>query len=260
MKNQLTIALIQTSLHWENPNANRVHFQKKIEALTQQPDIVFLPEMFTTGFTMNPAPFAETMQGQTISWMQTMAQKINSALTGSLIIKENNQYFNRLLFVTPNGKIEKYDKKHLFSYANEDKHYAPGNEKKTIHYQGWKLCPFICYDLRFPVWSRNTNNYDVVFYLANWPKSRIQAWDALLPARAIENMAYCVGVNRVGIDGNNVEYIGHSNVFDPLGNNLINPINTTKDSPRFATLEKKQLQNYSSKYPFLRDSDSFKLT
>src|SRR5690606_35891756 len=196
MKNTLQIALIQTHLVWENPTQNRELLSEKLKTLSEPVDIIVLPEMFTTGFSMHAAKLAETMQGDTVQWMQSIAKQQQVAITGSLIIKEDNQFYNRLLFVHPDGNIETYDKRHTFTLAGEDKVYASGTEKKIIHYKGWKLCPLVCYDLRFPVWARNVEAYDVLIYVANWPHVRVHAWDTLLKARAIENMAYCVGVNR----------------------------------------------------------------
>ena len=199
----MKVAIIQTALIWENPNANRIQFEEKIRGIEQNVDLIVLPEMFSTGFTMNPETVAETMNGETISWMQTLAKHKNSAITGSLVIVENGKYYNRLVFVLPSGEIKHYDKRHLFSLAGEEKVYTKGKTKLIIEYKGFKICPLICYDLRFPVFSRNVEDYDVLLYVANWPKPRINAWNALLKARAIENMCYVVGVNRIGEDQNN---------------------------------------------------------
>src|SRR5690606_21873097 len=166
MSNTLQVALIQTHLVWENPIQNRNLLSEKIESISEAVDMIVLPEMFTTGFTMNASQLAETMQGDTVNWMQTIAKQRQVAITGSIIITENNLFYNRLLFVHPNGQIDSYDKRHTFTLAGEDKIFASGSEKKIIHYKGWKLCPMICYDLRFPVWARNTESYDVLFYVA----------------------------------------------------------------------------------------------
>ncbi len=202
----MKIALIQSSLFWENPNANRNHFEEKINAIDEEVDLIVLPEMFSTGFTMNPSAVSETMQGETVLWLQSLAEAKNSAITGSLVIQENNNFYNRLLFVFPSGEIQFYDKRHLFTLAGEDKIYTSGKDKLIVEYKGWKICPLVCYDLRFPVFARNVEEYDVLIYVANWPESRITAWDALLKARAIENMSYTIGVNRVGKDNNNFEH------------------------------------------------------
>lgn len=259
MKNTLEVALIQTHLVWENPIQNKQLLTEKIEVLPESVDIIVLPEMFTTGFTMNASQLAETMQGDTVNWMQTIAKQRQVAITGSLIIKEHNLFYNRLLFVHPDGHIDIYDKRHTFTLAGEDKVFASGTEKKIIHYKGWKLCPMVCYDLRFPVWARNVEAYDVLFYVANWPNVRIQAWDTLLKARAIENMAYCIGVNRVGLDGNNHEYSGHSAVYDVLGNR-IDQIPFDKEAIEIVTLHKSDIETYRQKLNFLADMDGFTLT
>ena len=197
MVNELKIALLQSNLVWENPIQNRINFSKKIESITESVDIIILPEMFTSGFTMNATAVAETMTGETISWLLTSAKKNNCAIMGSLVILEDSTYYNRCVFVEPDGKISTYDKRHTFTLAGEHKVYKTGTEKIIIDFKGWRICPLVCYDLRFPVWARNTDNYDLLIYVANWPKPRINAWDALLKARAIENMSYCIGVNRV---------------------------------------------------------------
>ena len=254
----LTIALIQAELIWENPTQNRLHFSKKIAEITERVDLIVLPEMFTTGFTMNPYVVAETMHGETILWLQKLAQEKKCAITGSLIIKEDKQYYNRLVFVFPTGEIKTYDKRHTFTLAGEDKVYTAGKEKLLVAYKGWKICPLVCYDLRFPVWARNVENYDLLLYVANWPKPRISAWDALLKARAIENMSYCVGVNRVGKDVNNYEYVGHSAVYDSLGNCISN-IPASVEAVGIVTLNAEHLKGTREKLQFLSDRDSFSL-
>ena len=256
MQNQLQIALIQTDLAWENPNQNRLNFTKKIEGITEDVDLVILPEMFTSGFTMNASDVAETMDGETVSWMRDLSSKKGIAIVGSLVISENNNFYNRLLFVEPSGKITYYDKRHTFTLVGEDETYTAGKEKVIIDYKGWKICPLICYDLRFPVWARNTEDYDVLIYVANWPKPRVSAWDALLKARAIENMCYCIGVNRVGIDGVNSNYSGHSAVYDVLGNTLTSMI-PNEEQIEIITLEKRHIDAYRNKFKFLNDKDSF---
>jgi omega-amidase len=205
----MKIALLNTTLVWENPAKNRANLEQKINSINESINLIVLPEMFTSGFTMNPKNVAETMQGETVSWLKQVAKAKNCAITGSLVITENENYFNRLLFVFPDGKIEFYDKRHLFTLAGEDKVYTSGKEKLIVTYKGFKICPLICYDLRFPVFARNVENYDLLLYVANWPKPRINAWDILLKARAVENMSYVIGVNRIGNDNNNLEYVGH---------------------------------------------------
>lgn len=258
MNSQLKIACIQSDLIWENPKQNRHNFTKKIGDISETIDVVILPEMFTTGFTMNAKNVAETMQGDTVDWMKQQALKHNIAITGSIIISENNTFYNRLLFVEPSEKITTYNKRHTFTFAGEDKIFTAGNKKVIIDYKGWKICPLICYDLRFPVWARNTEDYDVLLYVANWPKPRISAWDTLLKARAIENMCYCIGVNRVGIDGANMEYNGHSAVYDVLGNSITS-IEPFKEQAEIVLLEKRHLSAYRDKFRFLEDRDNFSL-
>ncbi|WJJ97358.1 amidohydrolase [Algibacter luteus] len=258
MQNELTVGLIQSDLVWENPKQNRLNFAKKIDAISEEVDLFVLPEMFTTGFTMNAEKVAETMHGETVSWMKNTASKKKAAIVGSIVITENNKFYNRLLFVEPSGNIFIYNKRHTFTLVGEDKTYTAGQDKVILDYKGWKIQPLICYDLRFPVWSRNTEDYDLLLYVANWPKPRVSAWDALLKARAIENMSYCIGVNRVGVDGVNSEYSGHSTVYDVLGN-CITDFQSGKEQIQIVTLEKRHIQAYRNKLNFLNDRDSFKI-
>ncbi len=258
MSTTLKTALIQTNLIWENPEANKQHIGKKIEQISEKVDLIVLPEMLTSGFTMNAEKVAETMNGVTVKWMQNMAKTKSVAITGSLVIKEQNKYFNRLLFVHPNGQIDNYDKRHTFTLAGEHKIYTAGKEKIIIDYMGWKICPLICYDLRFPVWARNVEDYDLLLYVANWPKPRINAWDALLKSRAIENMSYCIGVNRVGLDGTGHEYPGHSAAYDVLGNKMDNLLDN-EDGISIVSLEKSHIEKYRKKLNFLSDKDTFNL-
>ncbi|MGV8812862.1 MAG: amidohydrolase [Gelidibacter sp.] len=258
MTETLNIALIQTELTWENPEQNRAHISKKIDDIFDPVDVIVLPEMFTSGFTMMPQNVAETMNGETIAWMKTVAAQKQAAITGSLVIIEDDNYYNRMVFVHPNGKTEHYDKRHTFTLAGEDKVYTAGSKKIMIDYKGWKICPLVCYDLRFPVWSRNSENYDVLIYVASWPAIRMVAWDTLLKARAIENMSYCVGVNRVGKDANNHEYSGHSAVYDVLGNR-IDTIPFDKEAVEIVTLKKQDIELNRSKFNFLADQDQFSI-
>jgi len=253
----MKVALIQSSLFWENPKANRNHFEEKINAFTEQVDLIVLPEMFSTGFTMNPEAVFETMQGETILWIQSLAKAKNSAITGSLVIKENDNFYNRLLFVFPSGEIQFYDKRHLFTLAGEEKVYTSGKEKLIVEYLGWKICPLVCYDLRFPVFARNVEDYDVLIYVANWPKSRILAWDILLKARSVENMCYTIGVNRTGFDDNNFEYNGHSQTVDYMGYYVLEPQET--EGVFIVELNKEKLNEARNKLGFLNDRDSFEL-
>lgn len=254
----MKIALIQTSLFWENPPANRNYFEEKINAINEKVDLIVLPEMFTTGFTMNPNDVAETMQGETLLLLKSLAKAKNSAITGSLIIKEKNNFYNRLVFIFPSGEIQFYNKNHLFTLAGEDKVYASGKEKLIIEYLGWKICPLICYDLRFPVFARNVEDYDILIYVANWPKPRTNAWDILLKARAVENMCYTIGVNRIGLDDANFEYIGHSQAVDFLGNNIIEPQET--EDIFITKLDKESMLATRQKLGFLYDRDSFQIS
>lgn len=253
----MKVALIQSSLSWENPTANRNYFEEKINTITEKVDLIVLPEMFTTGFTMNPSTVAETMQGETISWLQSLAKAKNSAITGSLVITENNNFYNRLVFVFPSGEIQFYDKRHLFTLAGEDKVYTSGKEKLIVEYLGWKICPLVCYDLRFPVFARNVENYDVLIYIANWPKPRINAWDILLKARSVENMCYTIGVNRIGFDNNNFEHVGHSQAVDFLGNYVLEPQEI--EGVFLVELNKEKLLETRNKLGFLNDRDYFEL-
>ena len=196
----LRITTIQTHLYWEDIDQNLVHFEEKLNALTEQTDIIVLPEMFTTGFTMNPKVLAESHGDKGLQWMQRKSKEKNCVLVGSISVKDGEKFYNRLYWVMPDGSYQSYDKRHLFQMGKEDVHYTAGSKKFVVEYKGWKICPLICYDLRFPVWSRNTkeNTYDVLVYVANWPEVRSYPWKQLLIARAIENQAYVVGVNRIG--------------------------------------------------------------
>ena len=253
----IKIALIQSILSWENPNENRQQLEEKINSISQYVDLIVLPEMFTSGFTMNPKNVAETMQGETILWLKKLAKARNCAITGSLVIKENGNYYNRLVFVFPNGELQYYDKRHLFTLAGEDKIYTAGKEKLIVEYKGFKICPLICYDLRFPVFSRNVEEYDVLIYVANWPKPRTNAWDILLKARAVENMSYVIGVNRIGTDDNNHEYVGHSQAIDFLGNYLLEA--KEEEGVFVIELDKNQLIETRSRLNFLNDQDRFEI-
>lgn len=253
----MKIALIQTSLNWENPLENRSLLSQKITGFMEDVDLIVLPEMFSTGFTINAKAVAETMKGETINWLQHLAKAKDCAITGSLVIKEKGKFYNRLVFVFPDGKIKHYDKRHLFTLAGEEKVYTAGEEKLILEYKGFKICPLICYDLRFPVFSRNVENYDLLIYVANWPKIRTNAWDILLKARAVENMCYTIGVNRVGSDENNQEYIGHTQLVDFLGNYILEPQET--EGVYIVDLSKEKLFETREKLAFLNDRDEFKI-
>tara|TARA_R110001632_G_scaffold8386_12_gene33179 strand:- start:4004 stop:4783 length:780 start_codon:yes stop_codon:yes gene_type:complete len=258
MQNELKIAAIQANLFWENSQSNLRLFQNKIETLETDVDLIILPEMFSTGFTMQPSLVAETMEGTTVSWMKGIATKNNVAIVGSVVIEEDKQYYNRAVFVHPDGSIKTYDKRHSFSLVGENKVYTSGKEKLIVPFKGWKICPMICYDLRFPVWSRHNNDYDVLLYMANWPKPRIFAWDTLLKARAIENMSYCIGVNRVGEDANGYQYSGHTASYDFLGEEISTTIEGKEDI-LVCIISKSEQEETRKKLNFLNDRDSFEI-
>ena len=258
MSKELKVAIIQTELAWENPEENRRLLSYKIDAILSAVDVIVLPEMFTSGFTMNPSVVAETMEGETLNWLRSKAKQRQALIMGSLVISENNKFYNRMVCVEPSGTITTYDKRHTFTLAGEHKVYTAGTEKVILNYKDWKICPLVCYDLRFPVWARNTENYDLLIYVANWPKVRISAWDALLKARAIENMTYCIGVNRVGLDGNKHQYCGHSVAYDVLGNRMDN-LPDNKEATEIVILDKGAITKYREKLNFLNDRDKFSL-
>lgn len=248
----MNITTIQTNIIWENKELNLKNYQDKIDSI-ESTDLIILPEMFTTGFTMNPKPFAESMDGITVQWMKENALKRDLAICGSLIIEEEGRYFNRFIWVNPDASIQYYDKRHLF--LGEDENYTKGESKIVIDYKGWKICPLICYDLRFPVWSRNVEDYEVLIYVANWPSKRKSAWRSLLVARAIENQCYVIGVNRVGEDGNNLSYSGDTSLVNALGETLY--INSQSEDIFNTTLSKLELSKVRTQLPFLKDKDNF---
>jgi len=252
----LRVAIFQFDLAWENPEVNRAKIDEWLQKANRKLDVVFLPEMFSTGFSMNVSVLAEPMDGETITWMKTKCVEHQLALCGSLIIKENNQFFNRLVFVEPSGEIQYYDKRHLFTMANEESHFQPGMERLIVTYNGWRICPLICYDLRFPVWARNSNEYDVLVYSANWPESRTEVWNTLLKARAIENQSYVVGANRVGVDGSNILYSGNSQLIDPKGK-ILSGIADHHKGIVSAGFSYNELTEYRKKFPVLDDADQF---
>lgn len=257
----LTITTIQTILHWENKATNLKMLEEKINSIKEKTEIVVLPEMFSTGFSMKPEQLGETMEGETVQWMKRIAGKKKIILTGSVIIEEEGNYYNRLIWMLPNGQYGFYDKRHRFAFAGEDEHYTAGNKRLIASVKGWRINLLVCYDLRFPVWARQQQSegmeYDVLIYVANWPERRSHAWKTLLQARAIENQSYVVGVNRVGDDGNNIHYSGDSMIIDPLGEVLYQKKN---DEDVFTiTLEKSHLDTVREKFPFWKDGDSFKI-
>lgn len=259
----LSFTLIQTNLHWEDKEANLKMLEEKISSINQLTHVVVLPEMFTTGFSMRPEALAEKMEGSAVKWMKRMASSKKIILTGSMIIEDNEAYYNRLLWVLPNGEVGYYNKRHLFAYGNEDQYYSPGHERFIASVNGWKINLMVCYDLRFPVWARQQFHqadgfeYDVLIYVANWPERRKQAWQTLLQARAIENQCYVIGVNRVGVDGNNLSYSGDSMVADSLGKLLYQKENA--EDIFTITLDKKHLIEIREKLPFWREADPFLL-
>ncbi len=263
----LTVTLIQSDLHWEDKQANLDMFEKKIDSVKEKMEVVLLPEMFTTGFSMNPAGLAETMEGPSIAWMKRISASKKIILTGSLVIEEAGNYHNRLVWMQPNGEYGFYDKRHLFGYAGEDEHYFPGFRRLIASVKGWKINLQVCYDLRFPVWARqslplqdNENNspeYDLLVYVANWPERRNHAWKTLLQARAIENQCYVIGVNRIGNDGNNIYHSGDSMIIDPMGGVLYHKEHT--EDIFTITLNKDTLTEARTKFPFWKDADDFTL-
>ena len=265
----LTFTLIQAKLFWEDAAANRQLFEEKINSIKERTEVVVLPEMFSTGFSMQPEKLAETMDGETVSWMKHIAAAKKIILAGSLIIEEEEQYYNRLIWMLPNGDYGMYNKRHLFAYGDEHNHYTAGNKRLIASVKGWKINLQVCYDLRFPVWARQktppqqdgaegSGEYDVLIYVANWPERRSIAWKTLLQARAIENQCYVIGLNRVGDDGNHIYHSGDSMVIDPLGEILYHK----KDEEDIftITLDKEHLKTIRTKFPFWKDADQFKIT
>ena len=255
----LIITGIQSSLHWEDKEANLQMLEEKIFSISQPTEIVVLPEMFSTGFSMQPERLAETMDGETVEWMQRIAAKKKIILTGSVIIEEDRNFYNRLVWVLPTGQIGYYDKRHLFAYGDEDQHYTAGKKRLIASVKGWKINLMVCYDLRFPVWSRQQGDfeYDVLIYVANWPERRVHAWTTLLRARAIENQSYVIGVNRTGDDGNKIPYTGESMAVDPMGEILYHK--NDEEDVFTVTLDKSHLEKTREKFPFWKDADRFKI-
>ena len=256
----LNVTLIQTDLVWHDPAANRGSLQGRFAALAGQTDLIVLPEMFTTGFTMEASSVAEVADGPTVAWMREQAARLGAVITGSIATRQGESYFNRLVWMRPDGTYETYDKRHLFRMAHEHDHYSAGAQRLVVELKGWKILPLVCYDLRFPVWSRNRADdaYDVLLYVANWPERRRYAWQTLIKARAIENLSYCVAVNRVGKDGNDVNYSGDSAVVDFLGQPMTPP--SEQEFIASVTLDKAALNGFRSKFPAHLDADEFHLT
>lgn len=252
----LRITLVQSNLFWEDKNANLKHFESLLKPLAKQTDLIILPEMFTTGFSMNTLKLAELMSGTTVKWLKKQANLLSAAIIGSCIITESGQYYNRLIWVEPNGSIQYYDKRHLFSFANEHEHYTAGEKHLLVEYKGWKIMPLICYDLRFPVWSRNTVDYDLLIYIANFPEKRSFAWKQLLTARAIENQAYTIGVNRIGEDGKGIAYAGDSCLLAFSGKTLLDL--KDKEIINTISLSYTEQQDFRKQFAFLQDRDYLK--
>ncbi|WP_258102625.1 nitrilase family protein [Marinoscillum sp. MHG1-6] len=256
----LSVTIIQSDLYWENIDANLSMFEEKIWQIEGKQHLILLPEMFTTGFTMNPSPFAEIPNGKTHRWMAQMAAQTGAVVIGSYIVNDRGHFYNRLLAMKPDGSHQQYDKRHLFSLMGEEKEYSPGKSRTLIAVNGWKILPLICYDLRFPVWSRSRKSpesayeYDVVLYVANWPKQRIKSWDALLKARAIENNCFSIGTNRTGVDGFDAVYTGHSGAYTYLGETLSY---SEEEEILSFTLSANALNKFRSRFPFQKDSDDF---
>ena len=264
--NILSVSILQPNLVWEHPDTNL----RSIEGLcstVSSTDLIILPEMFSTGFSMQPENIFETMDGPTVKWMIALAKKHSSVITGSLIIKENSSFFNRLIWASPDGSTQTYDKKHLFSFAGENQHYSSGNSRVIFNLKGWKVCPLICYDLRFPVWSRNQNlnglssdfEYDVLIYVANWPEARRKAWKTLLEARAHENQSYVIGVNRVGKDANQINHSGGSCIISPKGETLLD-FEVLEEGIKTIELDLNALESFRNKFGVWRDKDQFSIT
>jgi predicted amidohydrolase len=251
----LIVTLIQSDLAWENIGANLALFDAKIDAARPGADLIILPEMFTTGFSMNAAALAEPMKGQAVTWLRAKAKQRKACIMGSLMIRERRRCYNRLVWAWPDGRMTLYDKKHLFAFAGEDKVYTAGRSRITLQIKGWRIRPFICYDLRFPIWTRNLNlEYDLAIFVANWPASRSAHWQTLLKARAIENQAYVIGVNRVGKDGRALDHDGHSALIAPTGEVLFEQKN--KEIVHTVTLARGPLDDYRQRFPVWRDGDA----
>jgi predicted amidohydrolase len=262
----LRVSFVQAALHWEDPSANRALFAERIAPLQGQTDLVILPEMFTTGFSMRASQLAEPMDGPTMQWLRQQAAALDAAIVGSFICAEGKKFHNRLVFVRPDGHEQHYDKRHLFTLAGENQVYSPGKKRLVTEWRGWRICPLVCYDLRFPTWSRNSAGnllggfqppYDLLIYVANWPKPRRQHWRSLLNARAIENQAFTIGVNIVGTDGKGLEYSGDSTIVEHSGQVIFEV--SEQESVHTAELSLDALRGYRQQLPFLQDADAYKL-
>ena len=261
----LSITLVQPNIHWEDPVKNIKLYNKLLSGVKKgSTDLIVLPEMFSTGFSMKPSNLAEEMNGFSMQWMHETAASLKAVVCGSLIIKEKKKYYNRFIWMQPNGEFQHYDKRHLFRMGGEDKIYTAGKKKLVIAYKGWNICPFICYDLRFPVWSRNQTigagnpEYDLAIFVANWPAVRSFPWQQLLLARAIENQAYVIGLNRVGDDGNGIAHEGHSSIIDMTGNSILK-LKPKKQQVETITIDKQSLVDFRKRFPAYKDADKVKV-
>ncbi|MEI6124735.1 MAG: amidohydrolase [Bacteroidota bacterium] len=259
----LKISIVQSNLFWEQPKKNLQHFALKFATINQKPDLIVLPEMFNTGFTMNGAANAEPPDGLTFQWMKTQAKNHHCVITGSFLCNDSGHLFNRLVWMRPSGTFETYDKRHLFRFGNEHLHFTPGTNKLIVDLNGWHICPLICYDLRFPVWAKNTYSnhrfeYDLLLYVANWPEKRKQHWRALMPARAIENLAFVAGINRVGEDGHGNSHSGNSMIVSPKGE-ILCEIAENKETIETMILYKEELIQYRERFNVAQDWDTFEI-
>jgi len=254
----MKISIIQTNTEWENKSANFGKIEAALSVLPDDSDIIILPEMFNTGFSMNTAKLAEPSDGETFRWMKSIVGSANSAICGSYMIYEEGKYFNRFVFIAPREEIWLYDKRHLFSFAGEEKFFSPGNERLVFNFRGIRISPYICYDLRFPVWCRNRGDYDLMINSANWPESRSDVWATLLKARAIENQCYVAGVNRIGTDGNGIKYCGDSMIIGPKGN-IIATAGLDSEEAVTIDISLDELNRFRLKFPVLNDADNFSI-
>ena len=254
----LSVSIVQADLAWHAPDENRTKFTRAISELQDPGDLIVLPEMFTTGFTMDAISYAEAMDGPSMTWLADTAADAGASICGSLIVVQDDCYYNRFICMRPDGSFDQYDKRHLFRLADEQVHYTAGSEFRVFELGGFRVCPMVCYDLRFPVWSRNKGAYDLLVYVANWPSRRHHAWETLLRARAIENLSFVIGVNRTGTDGNDLPYAGGSAVIDYLGEELVSLGDRVGSAT--ASLDLADLQKFRERFPFHADADDFELT
>jgi predicted amidohydrolase len=255
----LRVTLVQPDIIWKETTTNLSGFSELLEKSVGETDLVLLPEMFATGFCTDPLSVAEHMDGITVQWMKKAGRRLNAAVAGSLVIKEFDQYFNRLVYADPQGTLSWYDKRHLFRMAGEEVCFTAGSKRLVVSFRNWRLCFQICYDLRFPVWNRNRNDYDLLIFVANWPAARSDVWNTLLRARALENQCFVAGINRIGTDGNGIAYTGESMVIDPKGN-VAGAIQSPKERIASFTLSLDDLEEFRAKFPVWKDWDAFTVT